>query len=88
MYPKASGNGIMANNLMYEICKMAGLHDIGIKVHGSRNVRNAGERRSWSARGSGGARRPAAPEAAGGRAAGQHPLVACPGAVASAALGR
>ncbi|EFN58153.1 hypothetical protein CHLNCDRAFT_141951 [Chlorella variabilis] len=41
MYPKASGNGIKANALMYEICKMAGLYDIGIKVHGSRNVRNA-----------------------------------------------
>jgi len=44
MYPKASGNGITANPLMYEIAKMAGIHDIGIKVHGSRNVRNAGER--------------------------------------------
>lgn len=41
LYPKASGCGITANNLMREICKMAGIHDIGIKVHGSRNVRNA-----------------------------------------------
>jgi hypothetical protein len=46
MYPRASGNGITANALMYEICKMAGLYDIGLKIHGSRNVRNAGERRS------------------------------------------
>lgn len=44
LYPKASGCGITANNLMREICKMAGIHDIGIKVHGSRNVRNAGAR--------------------------------------------
>lgn len=43
MYPKASGNGITANPLMLEICKMAGIHDVGIKVHGSRNVRNAGK---------------------------------------------
>ncbi|KAI3427984.1 hypothetical protein D9Q98_006373 [Chlorella vulgaris] len=41
MYPRASGNGITANALMYEICKMAGLYDIGLKIHGSRNVRNA-----------------------------------------------
>lgn len=42
MYPKASGTGIVANALMHEICKMAGIHDVGIKVHGSRNARNAG----------------------------------------------
>lgn len=41
LYPKASGNGIMANALLREICKMAGIHDVGIKQHGSRNVRNA-----------------------------------------------
>ncbi|KAL4443425.1 hypothetical protein ABPG75_011162 [Micractinium tetrahymenae] len=41
LYPKASGRGITANTLMREICKMAGIHDIGVKVHGSRNVRNA-----------------------------------------------
>ncbi|PRW56846.1 30S ribosomal S5 [Chlorella sorokiniana] len=41
MYPKSSGTGIMANSLMREICKMAGIHDVGIKLHGSRNVRNA-----------------------------------------------
>lgn len=30
---------------MLQICKMAGIHDIGLKLHGSRNVRNAGEAR-------------------------------------------
>lgn len=45
MYPKASGTGIMASSLMREILKMAGLHDCGLKLHGSRNVRNAGESR-------------------------------------------
>lgn len=49
MYPKASGTGIVANPLMHEICKMAGIHDVGIKVHGSRNVRNAGAARHWAA---------------------------------------
>ena len=43
MYPKAGGCGITASPLMHEIAKMAGIHDVGIKVHGSRNVRNAGE---------------------------------------------
>ena len=41
MYPRSSGRGISANNLLFDICKMAGIHDIGIKVHGSRNARNA-----------------------------------------------
>ena len=42
MYPKAAGNGIVANPLVRDICKMAGIHDAGIKVHGSRNPRNTG----------------------------------------------
>jgi hypothetical protein len=52
MYPKAGGCGITASPLMHEIAKMAGIHDVGIKVHGSRNVRNAGE---WGRGGEAGA---------------------------------
>lgn len=40
MYPKSSGRGIVASTLISEICKLAGIHDIGVKVHGSRNPRN------------------------------------------------
>ncbi|GAB4820312.1 hypothetical protein N2152v2_007358 [Parachlorella kessleri] len=40
MYPKAAGRGIVASGLIYDICKMAGLHDIGVKVYGSRNTRS------------------------------------------------
>jgi ribosomal protein S5 len=43
MYPKAAGNGIVANDMITEVCKMAGIHDIGVKVHGARNPRNTGE---------------------------------------------
>jgi small subunit ribosomal protein S5 len=43
MYPKAAGQGITANNAVYEICKMAGIYDIGVKVYGSRNPRNTSE---------------------------------------------
>ncbi len=42
MYPKAAGNGIVASDLIYDICKMAGLHDVGVKVFGSRNPRSTG----------------------------------------------
>lgn len=45
MYPKSAGNGIVASTLVSEICKMAGIHDIGVKVHGSRNPRNTGKER-------------------------------------------
>eukprot|EP00887_Chlorella_sp_A99_P006150 scaffold22.g6150.t1 len=40
MYPKAAGQGIVASPMLYDLCKMAGIHDIGIKCHGSRNARN------------------------------------------------
>ena len=40
MYPKASGRGIVASTLVADICKLAGIHDIGVKIHGSRNPRN------------------------------------------------
>lgn len=40
MYPKASGRGIVASTLVTDICKLAGIHDIGVKIHGSRNPRN------------------------------------------------
>jgi len=40
MYPKSSGRGIVASNLVSDICKLAGIHDIGVKIHGSRNPRN------------------------------------------------
>lgn len=40
MYPKSSGRGIVASTLVSDICKMAGVHDVGVKVHGSRNPRN------------------------------------------------
>lgn len=40
MYPKSSGTGIVASTMVRDILKMAGLHDVGVKVHGSRNPRN------------------------------------------------
>jgi len=40
MYPKSAGRGVVASSLVTDICKMAGIHDIGVKVHGSRNPRN------------------------------------------------
>ena len=40
MYPKSSGRGIVASTLVSDICKLAGIHDIGVKIHGSRNPRN------------------------------------------------
>lgn len=40
MYPKAAGRGTVASSLVTHICKLAGIHDIGVKVHGSRNPRN------------------------------------------------
>ena len=53
MYPKAAGRGIVASSMLFDICKMAGIHDIGIKCHGSRNARNTGARgrtADWGAR--------------------------------------
>ncbi|KAL6781316.1 MRPS5 [Auxenochlorella protothecoides x Auxenochlorella symbiontica] len=41
VYPKSAGSGIIASEMIGGICKMAGIHDIGVKVHGSRNRRNA-----------------------------------------------
>lgn len=41
VYPKAAGTGIVASEMIAGICKMAGIHDIGVKIHGSRNRRNA-----------------------------------------------
>ena len=41
MYPKGAGRGIVASALVRDICKMAGIYDIGVKIHGSRNPRNA-----------------------------------------------
>jgi hypothetical protein len=43
MYPKSSGTGIVASTMVRDILKMAGLHDVGVKVHGSRNPGNTGE---------------------------------------------
>lgn len=40
MYPKSSGRGIVANPMLASICQLAGIYDIGIKVHGSRNPQN------------------------------------------------
>lgn len=40
MYPKSSGSGCKASDLMTDICHLAGIKDIGIKIHGSRNLRN------------------------------------------------
>ncbi|KAK9816545.1 hypothetical protein WJX72_001780 [[Myrmecia] bisecta] len=40
LYPRRIGEGLMANELISEMCRLAGLRDIGIKVHGSRNRRN------------------------------------------------
>lgn len=41
VYPKGQGHGLKASYLMYDICRLAGIRDIGIKVHGSRNPRNS-----------------------------------------------
>ena len=41
MYPLASGSGIRANDLLGTIANLAGICDIGIKTHGSRNARNS-----------------------------------------------
>ena len=40
VYPKAAGRGVVASGLVRDIVKMAGIHDVGVKVHGSRNPRN------------------------------------------------
>jgi len=40
MYPRASNRGIMASDLLRSVCLLAGLKDLGIKIQGSRNVRN------------------------------------------------
>lgn len=40
MYPRSSGRGAIASNLISDICRLAGIADIGVKVHGTRNVRN------------------------------------------------
>lgn len=40
MYPKAAGQGMVASSLVADICKLAGIYDIGVKVHGSRNPKN------------------------------------------------
>ena len=41
VYPKAAGTGIVASDMITGICKLAGIHDLGVKIHGSRNRRNA-----------------------------------------------
>ncbi len=40
MYPKSSGRGIIANPMLAGVCQLAGIYDIGVKVHGSRNPQN------------------------------------------------
>ena len=40
MYPKSSGRGIVANPMLADVCQLAGIYDIGVKVHGSRNPQN------------------------------------------------
>jgi len=40
MYPKSSGRGIVANPMLAGVCQLAGIYDIGVKVHGSRNPQN------------------------------------------------
>ena len=40
MYPKSSGRGIVANPMLAGVCHLAGIYDIGVKVHGSRNPQN------------------------------------------------
>ncbi|KAK9837101.1 hypothetical protein WJX81_002759 [Elliptochloris bilobata] len=40
-WPLASGSGIRASKVMSGIARLAGLSDVGIKVHGSRCIRNA-----------------------------------------------
>lgn len=41
MYPRASARGIKASNLMNSLCRLAGVKDVGIKIQGSRNLRNS-----------------------------------------------
>lgn len=40
MYPRGSGSGNRTSNLLSDICQLAGIYDVGIKIHGSRNLRN------------------------------------------------
>lgn len=40
MYPKSSGRGIVANPMLAGVCQLAGIYDVGVKVHGSRNPQN------------------------------------------------
>lgn len=40
IYPKSAGRGIIASPLVMDILKLAGIHDAGVKIHGSRNKRN------------------------------------------------
>ena len=40
MYPKSSGRGIVANPMLAGVCQLAGIFDVGVKVHGSRNPQN------------------------------------------------
>ncbi|KAK9800317.1 hypothetical protein WJX73_000972 [Symbiochloris irregularis] len=39
-YPRSSGSGIMAAPMLSAICDLAGIRDIGVKVHGTRNAIN------------------------------------------------
>jgi ribosomal protein S5 len=38
--PKTSGKGIMACDIVRDMLKLAGIHDCGVKIHGSRNRQN------------------------------------------------
>ncbi|KAK9820753.1 hypothetical protein WJX74_011094 [Apatococcus lobatus] len=40
IYPKSAGTGVAANPMVTNICHLAGLQDVGVKVHGSRNPSN------------------------------------------------
>lgn len=40
LYPKSAGQGIVASPVVAAILKMAGIHDAGVKIHGSRSKRN------------------------------------------------
>jgi small subunit ribosomal protein S5 len=41
MWPQTSGAGITAHPTMMAVAKLAGIQDLGIKLYGSRNIRNA-----------------------------------------------
>lgn len=41
MYPLSSCRGLRCSDLMASICQLAGIKDIGIKIQGSRNLRNS-----------------------------------------------